>query len=325
MQRRTLMGAAGLASMLTASGRAWARAFPSRSLRLIVPFTPGGSADMVARSVATPLAALLGQSVAVDNRTGAGGAIGTHEVARAAPDGYTLGLSAVSTLATNPAFIPNTPYHPVNDFTPIINLVVIPLVLAVHPSFPARDFDSFLREVRRHPGRYSYATPGTGTLLHLLGELIELESRIFMVHIPYRGTAPALVDVKAGRVPIIFDALPGVMPHIQPGGRLIPLAVASPQRLAQLPQVPTFAEVGLPIANRGGFFGLIGPRGLPGEVVQRIHSDTVRVLADPALRQRLEDAGAPVVGSTPEQFAEQIRFEFDFYTRLVQRTGIRPD
>jgi len=325
MQRRSLIGAAGLAALQAASGSAWARTYPTRPVRLIVPFTPGGSADLVARAVATPLSARLGQPVVPESRPGAGGAIGTNEVARAAPDGYTLGLSAVSTLATNPAFIPATPYHPVNDFTPIINLVVIPLVLAVHPSFPARDFESFLREVRRHPGRYSYATPGTGSLLHLLGELIELETRTFMVHIPYRGTAPALVDVKAGRVEIIFDALPGVLPHIQPGGRLIPIVVAAPQRLAQLPHVPTFAEVGLPVASRGGFFGLIGPRGLSGEVVERIHSETMRVLADPALRQTLQDAGAPVVGNTPQQFAAQIRDEFEFYTRLVQRTGIRPD
>jgi len=325
MQRRSLIGAAGLAvSLVAASGSAWARTYPTRSVRLIVPFAPGGPTDIVARIISEPLAQLLGQPVVVDNRAGAGGMIGTTEIARATPDGYTLGMATVSTAAATPAFNPRTPYHPINDFTPITNIAAAPSLFAVHPSFAGRDFASFLREIRAAPGRFSYATSGTGGNNHIKAELFELETRTFMVHIPFRGTGPALVDVVAGHVPIIFGDLPSALPHIQ-AGRLVPIVVGAPQRSAQLPNVPTFAEVGLPRVNRMAFFGLHGPRGLPREVVERIHSATMRVLADPALRRRIEDTGLVIVGNTPEQFAEQIRLEFELYQSVVQRAGLRFD
>jgi len=326
MQRRSLIGAAGLATLLAANGSAWARTYPTRPLRLIVPFPPGGGSDTVMRIVADELALVLGQQVVVENRPGAGGAIGTNEIARAAPDGYTLGLSTVSTNASGPAINPRTPYHPINDFTPIVKIAAMSSLIAVHPSFPARDYESFLREIRRAaPGHYSYATPGQGTLLHLLGELFELETRTFMVHIAYRGSAPALLDVLPGRVPIIVDILPSLLPHIQ-AGRLIPIVAAAPQRLAQLPNVPTFTDVGLPRVNRMGFFGIQGPRGLPREVVERIHAATLRILADPALRRRIEDTGSLLVeNKTSEQLAEHIRREFEIYQRLVQTAGLRLD
>lgn len=324
MQRRSIIGWGASAALLAASGPSWARTYPTRPVRLIVPFAPGGPTDIVARMVSEPLSTLLGQPLVVENRAGAGGSIGAAEIARAAPDGYTLGVAAVSTVAANPAFNPRTPYNPLTDFTPITNIAAAPSVFAVHPSFPGRDFESFMREVRRTPGRLSYATSGTGSINHILVELFEFETRTFLVHIPYRGTGPALVDVVAGHVPMIFSDLPSALPHIQ-AGRLVPIVVGAPQRVAQLPNVPTFAEVGLPRVNRMAFFGLHGPRGLPREVVERVHTSTMRALTDPALRRRLEDTALVIVGNTPEQFAEQTRLEFELYQGVVQRAGLRPD
>jgi len=324
MQRRSIIGWGASAALLAASGPSWARTYPTRPVRLIVPFAPGGPTDIVARMVSEPLSTLLGQPLVVENRAGAGGSIGAAEIARAAPDGYTLGVAAVSTVAANPAFNPRTPYNPLTDFTPITNIAAAPSVFAVHPSFPGRDFESFMREVRRTPGRLSYATSGTGSINHILVELFEFETRTFLVHIPYRGTGPALVDVVAGHVPMIFSDLPSALPHIQ-AGRLVPIVVGAPQRVAQLPNVPTFAEVGLPRVNRMAFFGLHGPRGLPREVVERVHTSTMRALTDPALRRRLEDIALVIVGNTPEQFAEQTRLEFELFQSVVQRAGLRPD
>ena len=324
MQRRSIIGWGASAALLAASGPSWARTYPTRPVRLIVPFAPGGPTDIVARMVSEPLSTLLGQPLVVENRAGAGGSIGAAEIARAAPDGYTLGVAAVSTVAANPAFNPRTPYNPLTDFTPITNIAAAPSVFAVHPSFPGRDFESFMREVRRTPGRLSYATSGTGSINHILVELFEFETRTFLVHIPYRGTGPALVDVVAGHVPMIFSDLPSALPHIQ-AGRLVPIVVGAPQRVAQLPNVPTFAEVGLPRVNRIAFFGLHGPRGLPREVVERVHTSTMRALTDPALRRRLEDIALVIVGNTPEQFAEQTRLEFELFQSVVQRAGLRPD
>ncbi len=324
MQRRSIIGWGASAALLAASGPSWARTYPTRPVRLIVPFAPGGPTDIVARMVSEPLSTLLGQPLVVENRAGAGGSIGAAEIARAAPNGYTLGVAAVSTVAANPAFNPRTPYNPLTDFTPITNIAAAPSVFAVHPSFPGRDFESFMREVRRTPGRLSYATSGTGSINHILVELFEFETRTFLVHIPYRGTGPALVDVVAGHVPMIFSDLPSALPHIQ-AGRLVPIVVGAPQRVAQLPNVPTFAEVGLPRVNRMAFFGLHGTRGLPREVVERVHTSTMRALTDPALRRRLEDTALVIVGNTPEQFAEQTRLEFELYQGVVQRAGLRPD
>ncbi|MEW5886864.1 MAG: tripartite tricarboxylate transporter substrate-binding protein [Pseudomonadota bacterium] len=324
MQRRSLIAWGAGAALLAASGPSWAGNFPTRPVRLIVPFPPGGMTDILARLLAPALASELGQPVVPDNRPGAAGTIGTSEVARATPDGYTLGLVTAGLLSATPAFNPRTPYHPLTDFTPITNVVATAHVIAVHPSFPGHDFASFLNEIRRAPGRFSYATAGAGTILHLQFELLESLTRTFVVHIPYRGSAPALADAVAGHVPIVIDVYSTALPHIQ-AGRLIPIVVAAPQRMPQLPHVPTLAEVGFEPVNRTGFFGLHGPRGLERAVVERIHAAMMRILAEPALHRRLEELGATVVGNTPEQFAEQIRLEFELYRHLVQRAGLRPD
>ncbi len=283
-----------------------------------MPFAPGGATDIIARIVADPLGAVLGQTVVVENRGGGGGVIGATELVRAPNDGHVLGMATVSTTAANPAINPRIPYDPLTDKTPIINIAATPNLIAVHPSFPARDYASFLAELRRNPGRHSYASSGTGGNNHLLMEAFKSLTRTFVTHIPYRGAGPALQDTVAGQVPIIFDNLPSSMPFIR-DGRLIPIIVAAPQRLPFLPNVPTFAEVGLAPVNRMAFYGLIGPRGVPRPVVDRVNAATRQVLQDAGVRRRIDDTGSLIVANTPEQFAEQIRAELAVFKDVVAR------
>lgn len=314
LHRRSLLATAALVA-LPGLGRAQS-GYPNKPVRLIVPFAPGGTTDIVARVVAEKINAALGQSLIVDNKAGGGGSIGATEIARSAPDGYTIGMATVSTTAANPAINPKIAYNPLTDFTPIINVAATPNVIAVHPSFPARDYKSFLAELKKNPGKYSYGSSGTGGIGHLQMELFKNLSGTFVTHIPYRGAGPALNDVVAGQVPMIFDNLPSALPFIQQG-RLIAIVVAAPQRLAVLPNIPTFKEVGLEPVNRPAFYGIHGPKGMSKEVVDRIHDAVKKTIDDPAVRKRIEDTGSIVIGNTPEQFAAQIVAEFEVYKKVV--------
>ena len=317
---------AGLALMapLALPMSAWAQAYPNKPVRLIVPFAPGGTTDIVARVLAEKIGPALGQSLIVDNKAGGGGSIGATEIAKAVPDGYTVGMATVSTTAANPAINPKIAYNPLTDFTAIINVAATPNVIAVHPSFPARDYAGFLAELMKNPGKYSFASSGTGGIGHLQMELFKNLSGTFVAHIPYRGAGPALNDTVAGQVPIIFDNMPSALPFIK-DGRLIAIVVAAPQRLTQLPNIPTFKEMGLEPVNRMAYYGIHSPKGLPKEVVDKINAAVKKTMDLPEVRARIEGTGSLVVANTPAEFAAQTAAEFEVYKKVVAVQKLKLD
>ena len=320
MFRRTLFAL----SLLVVAGTAAAQGYPNKVIKLQVPFAPGGTTDIIARTISDALGKALGQTVVVENKAGGGGIIGAAETAKAAPDGYSLGMATVSTTAANPAINPRTPYNPLTDFTPIINIAATPNVIAVHPSFPAKDYKGFMAEVKRNPGKYSYSSSGTGGIGHLQTELFKNLSGTFITHIPYRGAGPALNDTVAGQVPMTFDNLPSALPFIQ-SNRLVAIVVAAPQRLSQLPNVPTFKEVGLEPVNRMAYYGIYGPKGMPKEIVDKINAGVRKALEDPAVKKRIEETGSIIIANTPEQFAAQIKAEFEVYKKVVESAKLKLD
>lgn len=312
------------AGLLIGAAPALAQDYPNKPVRLIVPFAPGGTTDIVARVVSQSLGTALGQPVVVDNKAGAGGVVGATEIARSPADGYTLGVATVSTVASAPAINPAAKYNPLTDFTSIVNMAATPNVLAVHPSFAGKDFKGFMAEVKAHPGKYSFASSGTGGIGHLQMELFKSLSGLDLEHIGYKGAGPALNDAVSGQVPMIFDNLPSALPFIK-DKRLIAIAVAAPQRLASLPDVPTFKEVGFEPVNRMAFYGIHGPKGLPPAVVERISQAVKKTLEDPAVKKRIEDTGSLVVGNTPQEFAAQTKAEFELYKGVVAKQKLKLD
>lgn len=308
-------------SFATLASTAYA-AYPERPIRVIVPFAPGGSTDIVTRIVTKKMSEILGQSIVVDNRGGAGGAIGASEAARAKPDGYTLSIATVSTLAVNPACKPKgLGYDALKDFAPVSNFVNVPNVIEVNPSFPAKDLKGFIDEIKAHPGEYTYASSGQCSILHLLGEAFRMATGTDIVHVPYRGAGPAVADTVAGHVKVIFDNLPSSFPHIQ-AKSLTPLAIAWPERLPELPNVPTFKELGYEQLNNPVWYGLLAPANTPKEIIDTLYKAASEALQDEEVKASLLKQGAFASGNTPEEFAKEIKTQYDWAKEVVTKGKI---
>lgn len=322
MMRRAATVWAGLVTALClANSPAFGQARP---LHLVVPFPPGGATDITARVVAEPMSRILGQPVVVENRAGAGGSIGMLEVARAAPDGNTLGVATLSTHGVNPAVYKNLPYDPIKNFAPVTELVRAPGILVVNAKLPVENFAQFVAYLKANPDKLSYASPGNGTIGHMWGEMFKSATGTAMTHVPYKGAGPALNDVLGGQVPVYFDQVAPSIPHIQ-SGKLRALAVSWDKRLEALPGVPTYAELGLVSLNDPSWFGLVAPAGTPPEAIKRVRDAAVTALKDPAVIARLASLGLYASGTTPEAFGRQIAHEIEKMRLIGEKAGIKTD
>jgi tripartite-type tricarboxylate transporter receptor subunit TctC len=296
--------------------------FPSHAIRVIVPFAPGGSTDIIARLVTQRMAQELGQPMVVENKAGAGGAVGATEGARAKPDGYTLSVATVSTMAVLPACRPkDLPYNPIKDFAPVTNFANTANVISVNPKFPAKDFAGFVEELKKNPGKYSYGSSGTCSVLHLFGEAFRMATGTDIVHVPYKGSGPALADAVGGQVEILFDNLPSSMPMIQ-AGKLRALAIAWPKRIDSMKDVPTLEQAGYPQLNQPVWYGLLAPAGTPSAIVNKLRDAAVVALKDPNVVRVLEEQGSTPSGNTPAEFAAEIKAQFDWARDVVTKQKI---
>jgi len=298
-------------------------AYPTKPIRLIVPSVAGGGTDISARLIAPRLSEYLGQQVVVENRAGAAMMIGGEAVARAAPDGYTL-LMGISTLTINPSIHPKMPYDTLRDFAPVSLAVTLPNVLVTHPSLPVTTVKELIVFARSRPGQLNYGSAGVGSSLHLSMELFLSMTKLRMVHIPYKGSAPALVDMLAGQIVVMTGTMITVIPHIR-GGRLRALGVTSATRSQVAPDVPSIAEAGVPGYESVQWYGVLAPAGTPREVITRIHDGVVRALQDAVIRKRFLDDGVEPVGSSPEEFAALIRADMAKWAKVVKDAGIKAE
>jgi tripartite-type tricarboxylate transporter receptor subunit TctC len=319
--KRLLLLLSFLIAMVAAASASAQDAYPSRPIMLIVPFAPGGSTDVIARVVAQHLRPLLGQPVVIDNRAGAGGSLGTAAIARAEPDGYTIGMGTASTLAINPAAYKSLPYDVLADLVPVANLAAAPNIMSIYPGLLAADMGDFIALARTETGKLSYASAGVGSVSHLLGEQFRLATGTDLLHVPYRGVGPALQDVVGGQVQVMFDNLPTTLPLVS-DAKLRALAVSGPKRVAALPSVPTFAELNLEDLNWMAFFGIVAPARTPPAIVTRLNEALRRVLAIEDVRRQFAAQDATVVGNSPEEFALEIRRELARMRRAVTAAGI---
>jgi len=307
------------------AGPLHAAPFGDKPVRLIVPFAAGGATDIVARSISDRLAKELEQVVIVENRPGAGGSVGAAYVSIATPDGHTLGLATVSTMAANPAINPATPYDPVTGFTPIITVAMVPVVLVVNPAkIAAGNLKELVALLRRRPGKFAYGSAGIGGVGHMDGELFKSLTHADVTHVAYKGAAPAITDLMGGQVDMMFDNLPSMLPHIN-SGKLKAMAVMSPTRVAGMPDVPTFTEAGMKAMDNTAWMGVVAPPGLPAAVQESLHGALARVLGDPAVRQRFADAGIAPLGGTSVEFAARIRSELGLRRKIVADQKLKLD
>ena len=323
-RRTALLATTALLTAAALPQMASAQAYPTKSITIVVPFSAGGTTDILARIMGQYLSNELGQPVVIDNRGGAGGNVGTQLVSRAAPDGYTLLMGTVGTHAINASLYKNLPYNHVKDFVPLSRVAMVPNLLVAHPSQPFRSVPELVAYAKANPGKINYASSGSGTSIHLSAEMFKSMAQVFMVHIPYRGSAPAIADLLGGQTAIMFDNMPSALPHVK-AGKLVPLAVTTAQRSPELPNVPTVAEMGIPGYEATSWFGLFAPAGTPAPVVQKLNATIVKALNDPAVKQRIAEQGALPNPETPEQFAAFIEKETAKWAAVVKASGASVD
>ena len=296
--------------------------YPNHPIRLVVPFPAGGTTDILARAVAQRMSETLGQQVVVDNRPGAGGNIGSELVAKSAPDGYTLLMGTVGTHAINPSLYSKMPYDHVKDFTPVILVAGVPNVLVVNPDLPVKTVAELIAYGKANPGKLNFASSGSGTSIHLSGELFKTLTGLQMTHVPYKGSSPALTDLMGGQVQLMFDNLPSSLGFIK-AGKLRALAVTSAARSTALPDVPTVAESGLPGFEASSWFGVLAPAGTPRDIVTRINAEVAKWLASPEAREKLASQGALAAGGSPEDFVRHIGAETTKWAKVVKESGAK--
>ena len=324
--RRTLLKTVAAAATMAAIAPAvWAADnYPSRPIKLIVPFGAGGSTDIVARLLADKMGPILGQAVVIENKGGAGGSIGAAEIAKSAPDGYTIGMATVSTHGSNPAIMSKLPYDARKDFAPITNVMAVPSVFVVHPSVPANTMQEFIALAKKEPGKYSFASPGTGSLGHANIENFMNLAGIELLHVPYKGAGQALNDALGGQVNAMTDNLSSSLTNIK-AGKLRPLAVLGLKRAEVLPDVPTYTELGFPEMGDGGWFGLVAPAGTPKPIIDKLNAAAHQVMQDPDFQKKHKEIAGEGMGNTPEEFAKQIDAAIERYTAVAKRANIRID
>jgi tripartite-type tricarboxylate transporter receptor subunit TctC len=302
----------------------FAQTYPAKPVRVVVPFAAGGTTDIVTRILAQRMEAIWGQQLIVDNRPGAGGNIGSEIVARSPADGYTLLMATVATHGINASLYRKIPYDPVGDFAPITLVASTPSVLMLHPSIPAGSVKELIALAKANPGQLNFGSSGNGSSHHLAGELFDSMAGVKMTHVPYKGTAAALIDLLGGRIQLTFDTLPSAMPYVK-GGKLKAIAVTSAKRTRSLPDLPTIAEAGVPGYEVTSWYGLLAPAGTPADIVRKLNADFVRAIRIPEVSEKMIEAGAEPVANTPEQFAEFIRSELKKWAIVVQGSGARVD
>ena len=318
--------ACAVAAALSLPLAAWSQAWPAaKPVRMVIPFPAGGATDIIGRTVAQKLATALGQQVVVDNKPGAGGTIGADIVAKAPADGYTILMSTSSTHSIGPALNPKMPYDAVRDFTPVAHIANAPSVLVVGRDFPAATAQELVALLKRNPGRYNFGSSGIGTYPHLSAEMFKWRAGgLFVVHIPYRGTGLVITDLVAGQIAFLMDSIVSAQPHIG-DGKERPLAVSGNRRSTSMPNVPTFAEIGITGMDFSNWFGVFAPPGTPPEIVQRLNRELNAIVRAPDVVQRLERAGADPAGGTPEQFLKTYRDEGESWKSVIQRAGIKAE
>jgi tripartite-type tricarboxylate transporter receptor subunit TctC len=320
---RSFKGILAVLSLSMVAATAWGQAYPSKPVTIIVPWPPGGPSDTAARPMAKGLSDVFGKPFIIDNRGGAGGNIGTDLVTKAAPDGYTLLITSSAPIAINPSIYKKMPFNPATDLAPITNLIRVPLVLVVNPSIPAKNLQELIAYIKTKKD-VQYASSGSGTPQHLTAELFKTTAKLDMLHVPYKGSAPAITDLLGGHVPLMFDSTIAILPHIK-GGKVRAIAVTGAKRSPQLPDVPTFSEAGMPGFESYAWYGFFAPAKTPKDVIDKLDAAAIKVMKTPEYQRVLEETGSEFVGDTPENFAAFVKAEAAKWGKVAKETGATVD